>query len=352
MIWFASTRENFVTDVRAMRRRVIEHIPAAQRDRQLKLGAGGLRDVEFAVQLLQLVHGRADETLRSPTTLTALRALIDGGYVGRRDGAAMEEAYEFLRTLEHRIQLYRLRRSHIVPDDPEDLRRIGRSMGFRHNPAENLTKEWQAHRRIVRRLHEKLFYQPLLEAVASLPTDGLRLTPLAAEQRLTALGFVDPKGALTHIQALTSGCRAGPRSRSRCCRRCWRGSPSRPTPTPACWRSARSPRVSGRPTGTSASSATRAPAPSSSPASSSSSRYVTDLILRAPDSVALLGRRRRAASASVDRLRSEIDLAARAPQRPAGRDPRRTPGPPTRAVPHRHRRRARPARHHSRSARR
>ncbi len=151
------------------------------------------------------MHGRADPKLRSPTTLEALRALTEGGYVGRRDGAAMEEAYEFLRTLEHRIQLFKLRRTHSVPDDVEDLRRIGRSMGFRHNPAENLTKEWQAHRRLVRRLHEKLFFQPLLEAVASLPTDGLRLTPLAAEQRLTALGFVDPKGALKHIEALTSG---------------------------------------------------------------------------------------------------------------------------------------------------
>ena len=52
-----------------MRRRVIEHIPAEQADRQLKLGSGGLRDVEFAVQLLQLVHGRTDESLRSPNTL-------------------------------------------------------------------------------------------------------------------------------------------------------------------------------------------------------------------------------------------------------------------------------------------
>ena len=117
----------------------------------------------------------------------------------------MEEAYEFLRTLEHRIQLHRLRRTHIVPDDPEDLRRIGRSMGFRHNPAESLEKEWQAQKRVVRRLHEKLFYQPLLEAVAAIPTDRLRLTPEAAEQRLTALGFVDPSGALAHIRALTSG---------------------------------------------------------------------------------------------------------------------------------------------------
>ena len=79
MIWMASTRDNFVSDVRAMRRRVIENIPPNHRDRQLKLGAGGLRDVEFAVQLLQLVHGRADVSLRSPTTGHALQALIEGG---------------------------------------------------------------------------------------------------------------------------------------------------------------------------------------------------------------------------------------------------------------------------------
>lgn len=205
MVWNASTRDNFVADVRAMRRRVVENIPQEKRARQLKLGSGGLRDVEFAVQLLQLVHGRVDESVRSPTTLTALAELIAGGYVARRDGSLLEDAYYFLRTLEHRIQLYELRRSHIVPDDPEDLRRIGRSMGFRVEPVDNLVKEWQAHRRVVSRLHEKLFYRPLLDAVVQLPTDDLRLTSEAARERLSALGFVDPVGALAHISSLTSG---------------------------------------------------------------------------------------------------------------------------------------------------
>ncbi|WP_332641865.1 bifunctional [glutamine synthetase] adenylyltransferase/[glutamine synthetase]-adenylyl-L-tyrosine phosphorylase [Aeromicrobium sp.] len=310
MIWMASTRENFVTDVRAMRRRVIDNLPTNQRDRELKLGPGGLRDVEFAVQLLQLVHGRADPSLRSPTTLEALRALTKGGYVGRRDGAAMEEAYEFLRTLEHRIQLFKLRRSHTVPDDPEDLRRIGRSMGFRHNPAENLTKEWQAHRRLVRRLHEKLFYQPLLEAVASLPTNGLRLTPLAAEQRLKALGFVDPKGALKHIEALTSGV-----SRRAAIQKAL-------LPAMLAWLAETPDSEAGllafrkvseglgethwylrklRDEGEGAEQLARV---------LGSSRYVTDLILRAPDSVALLGDDAELVPRSIERLRSEMDIAA------------------------------------------
>lgn len=205
MVWSASTRPDFVGSTRAMRQRVIDNISSDRRERELKLGAGGLRDVEFAVQLLQLVHGRVDESLRSRNTMEALGALIEGGYVGRRDGAALEEAYEFLRTLEHRIQLFRLRRTHVVPTDSEDLRRIGRSMGFRDNSAESVEREWQAHRRVVRRLHEKLFFRPLLEAVASIPTDQLRLSPADAGQRLVALGFTDPKGALDTIRVLTDG---------------------------------------------------------------------------------------------------------------------------------------------------
>jgi glutamate-ammonia-ligase adenylyltransferase len=205
MVWQAAEREHFVEDVQAMRRRVLEHIPAREAERQLKLGAGGLRDVEFAVQLLQLVHGRADETLRSPTTQSALAALTAGGYVGRDDGEELRDAYAFLRALEHRIQLHQLRRTHVVPEDPEALRRIGRSLGFLGESEQELDKAWRHHRREVRRLHEKLFYRPLLAAVARIPGDQARLTPESARRRLLALGYVDPQAALRHLEALTSG---------------------------------------------------------------------------------------------------------------------------------------------------
>jgi glutamate-ammonia-ligase adenylyltransferase len=204
-VWSAAGRDGFVTDTQAMRRRVIEHIPSPHAERQLKLGSGGLRDVEFAVQLLQLVHGRADEQIRQPTTLTALDALTRRGYVGREDGESLHRAYAFLRTLEHRIQLFQLRRTHVVPHDERSLRRIGRSMGHVKDPVAALDQEWQHHRREVRRLHEKLFYRPLLSAVARLDTDEARLTPEAATQRLAALGFADPEAALRHLEALTSG---------------------------------------------------------------------------------------------------------------------------------------------------
>lgn len=204
-VWSAADHPTFVEDAQAMRRRVESHVPARIAERELKLGPGGLRDVEFSVQLLQLVHGRSDVMLRSANTLEALEALATWGYVGRDDAATLADAYRFLRTLEHRIQLHQLRRTHTMPDDDDDLRRLGRSLGMRQDPVVELVEEWRRHARQVRRLHEKLFYRPLLNAVARLEAGEARLSPEAAEQRLQALGYADPAGALRHLQALTSG---------------------------------------------------------------------------------------------------------------------------------------------------
>ncbi|MET7788026.1 bifunctional [glutamine synthetase] adenylyltransferase/[glutamine synthetase]-adenylyl-L-tyrosine phosphorylase [Streptomyces sp900116325] len=205
LVWQAADRENFVGDVQKMRRRVVDNIPADRVDREIKLGPGGLRDVEFAVQLLQLVHGRSDASLHSGSTLEALRALAEGGYVGRVDAAQLDDAYRFLRAMEHRIQLYRLRRTHLVPEDEADLRRLGRSLGMRTDPLTELNQEWKRHASVVRRLHEKLFYRPLLDAVAQLAPGETRLSAKAAGHRLEALGYADPAAALRHLEALSSG---------------------------------------------------------------------------------------------------------------------------------------------------
>jgi glutamate-ammonia-ligase adenylyltransferase len=205
MVWDAAGRENFVEDVQAMRRRVEQHVPVAEADRQLKLGRGGLRDVEFAVQLLQLVHGRSDPSLRSGTTLEGLSSLAKGGYVGREDAMALGEAYRLLRTLEHRIQLYRLRRTHLMPTSDADLRRLGRAVGLRTNPGKEVVELRAARSREVRRIHERLFYRPLLNAAAKLSSADTSLSLEAARARLAALGFRDPAGAMRHLEALTSG---------------------------------------------------------------------------------------------------------------------------------------------------
>ena len=210
MVWTAVSRPQFVADVQAMRRRVERHVGVGG-EHDIKLGPGGLRDIEFAVQLLQLVHGQADPTLQMPGTFTALAALTAGGYVGRPDGSALRESYRFLRLVEHRLQLRSLRRTHRLPSDPGQLRPLARSLGHHRSGAaggdsvENFLADWRHHRMQVRQLHEKLFYRPLLSAVARLPADAVRLTPDAAHRRLAVLGFADPSGALRHVSALTSG---------------------------------------------------------------------------------------------------------------------------------------------------
>ncbi|WP_020662316.1 bifunctional [glutamine synthetase] adenylyltransferase/[glutamine synthetase]-adenylyl-L-tyrosine phosphorylase [Amycolatopsis benzoatilytica] len=211
MVWAAADRENFVTEVQQMRRRVEDHVASEHQERELKLGRGGLRDVEFAVQLLQLVHGRVDPALHSASTLEALAALGDGGYVGRADAAEMSSSYEFLRTVEHRLQLRRLRRTHLFPasTDTDELRVLARACGIKQgrgrSQGEMLLAEFRRHAQGIRRLHEKVFYRPLLQSVANVPTEALRLTTKQAASRLAALGYAAPEGALQHIKALTSG---------------------------------------------------------------------------------------------------------------------------------------------------
>ena len=176
MVWTASEREDFVPEVQAMRRRVEELVPAGVRNRELKLGSGGLRDVEFAVQLLQLVHGRNDTKLHVASTVDALAALGDGGYVGRDDAANLTASYEFLRLLEHRLQLQRLKRTHMLPetDDDEAMRWLARAAHMRpdgrHDALGVLREELKRQSHRVSRLHAKLFYQPLLESVGQAST--------------------------------------------------------------------------------------------------------------------------------------------------------------------------------------
>lgn len=205
LVWQAVTRENFVEDAQAMRRRVENHVRPSEAERQIKLGKGGLRDVEFTVQLLQLVHGRMDDSIRSSNTLTALSSLASGGYVGREHAADLAVCYRFLRSLEHRIQLRNLHRTHLMPTSEQELEVMARALGLRRAGAEDLTTKWKSTKRQVRSLHEALYYRPLLPATAQLSAEEAALAPEAAAARLSAIGYRDPAGALRHITALTEG---------------------------------------------------------------------------------------------------------------------------------------------------
>ena len=203
-VWESTVRENFVESVQKMRQRVTDHIPISEVDAQIKLGPGGLRDIEFTVQLLQLVHGRNDESIRVRDTLGALEALSIGSYIGRDDAERFSAHYRFLRLLEHRIQLSAMRRTHLMPTDESARRGIARAVALELT-AEQLITRWEKVKLEVRDLHQQLFYRPLLSAVSGLSQEDLELTSAQAQDRLAAIGFGDTKGALAHISALTTG---------------------------------------------------------------------------------------------------------------------------------------------------
>ena len=177
-------------------------------DREVKRGRGGIRDIEFAVQLLQLVHGRLDPDLRSPTTLTALAELGTAGYVDEEDAGQLADAYRFLRSLEHRLQLRDSTQVYAMPAADEERRRIARSLGLRDaadaSAVEQLDAVLARHQATVRTIHERLYFRPLLEAFAS-GDEELLSRPGAVEARLSAFGFSDGLRTRAAVRELTSG---------------------------------------------------------------------------------------------------------------------------------------------------
>lgn len=202
-VWVSAGRDGFVESAQKMRERVMEYIPESEVDRQIKLGPGGLRDIEFTVQLLQLVHGRTDTSVRQRDTLAGIASLRDAGYISRDDAETFASHYRFLRSLEHRIQLAGMRRTHLMPTEELAQRAIARSLGLRSS--EDLLSKWSQVKAEVRSLHQRVFYRPLLSATARLGEDGLSLSSDQVVDRLRAIGFLDPQNALRHIEALTSG---------------------------------------------------------------------------------------------------------------------------------------------------
>jgi len=169
----------------------------------LKRSRGGIRDIEFTVQLLQLVHGRFDSDLRVLSTLDAIEALNTHDYIETHDAERLTDAYIFLRNVEHRVQLWDLRQTHQFPASLEARERIGRSLGFTTNPAESLVERLDSVKREVRDLHERLYFRPILDSLVGLPS--ARLDQTGAARRLEALGFSDVMAAATAFEELTAG---------------------------------------------------------------------------------------------------------------------------------------------------
>ena len=194
-------------------------------ERELKRGPGGIRDVEFAVQLLQLVHGRRDPSIRSRSTLVALGELAGSGYVDAEQASSLARAYRFLRTVEHRLQLVEEQQTHTVPAEPAAKERLARVLGFEDVPGATATGQFEEALRTcrndVRSLHERLFFRPLLEAFAAQPASdrqssggdrtaapSVGQSGMTADQiadRLRAFGFADAERTKAAVDELRAG---------------------------------------------------------------------------------------------------------------------------------------------------
>jgi glutamate-ammonia-ligase adenylyltransferase len=192
-----------IDEVRRVKVRLEEYVRALGKSAtEVKRGRGGIRDVEFAVQLLQIVHGRRDERLRDPSTLGALSALASEGYVAEADAAALADAYRFLRTLEHRLQIVRDLQTHDLPSDRASRTAIARSLSLAG--ADALEAEYERQTSIVRGLHERLFYRPLLEAFAGPTGPRPGVDRAATEELLRGLGFRAPAAAFDVLADVVS----------------------------------------------------------------------------------------------------------------------------------------------------
>lgn len=195
-----------IREIRAMKARAEEELRRkGLTDRELKRGRGGIRDVEFSVQLLQLVHGRHDPEVRSPTTLIALESLAEGGYIDEEDTRRLSGAYRHLRTVEHRLQLRDEHQTHTLPEDAGDMERLARVLGYRDDArataADQFRQAHTNHQATVRAIHERLYFEPLLDALAGHGALGSE----AAGERLAAIGFADVTRTRAALRELTTG---------------------------------------------------------------------------------------------------------------------------------------------------
>ncbi len=198
-----------IDDVRRTKVRLEEYIRRRGKElTEVKRGRGGIRDVEFAVQLLQIVHGRRDPMLREPNTLRALTTLAEEGYVAQADAELLADAYRFLRRLEHRLQIVHDLQTHDLPADPHARTTLARSLGLADAAA--LQDEYERQTELVRGIHERLFYRPLLEAFAGPVAPSPGVDRPATEELLAGLGFASASQSFEVLRRLVDpGTRMG-----------------------------------------------------------------------------------------------------------------------------------------------
>src|SRR5213596_3685945 len=154
-IYPKSATPDLLEEIANIKRRIERDVVGPDKlHRDVKLGIGGIREIEFIVQALQLTHGAQHPFLQEPSMLKALRALRQLHLLPREEVLALDNAYRFLRRVEHRLQIKAEHQAHTVPEDPEALRRLAHSLRFLS--AEAFTAALRERMRTVRSIFERV----------------------------------------------------------------------------------------------------------------------------------------------------------------------------------------------------
>jgi len=201
-----------IEDLKVMKRKVDASLRAPEAaSRDVKLGRGGIREVEFFVQAQQLVHGGKDARLRARGTLDVLAALADAGYVARPIADRVAAAYRFLRDVEHKLQIVEERQTQLIPRDPDELLALARRLGFRGADAVDAFETVRArHGAVVQEAFGALFHGAEAERRReAAPELALLVEELDQEERavwrLEQLGFRDVEAAYRDLRLLRDG---------------------------------------------------------------------------------------------------------------------------------------------------
>lgn len=193
-----------IAEIKALKRRV-EARGAAQPTRDIKEGPGGIRDIEFATQFLQLLYGAEIPDVRDPSTLGAIARLERAGCLSAEDAAAMREAYIFLRTVEHRLQTLHARQTHVLPADEAGLSDLARRLGYRTEPRAALLADLDRHGAAARSVLDRVLHGLFPEGAASEAAEII-LDPDPPPEKVAKVlaAFPDPARALADLRRLAT----------------------------------------------------------------------------------------------------------------------------------------------------
>ena len=204
-----------VDELRHMKMRIEnELLTPDDKKRNIKLGYGGIREVEFFTQTMQLVNGGYEPRIRGQSTLPALARLTQYDFISAQDRDKLSDAYRFLRQVEHKIQIVQEAHAHSIPEGEEEERALARRLGYRQtikrSERELFWRDHRSHTNTVRSIFDRLFYGAQKEIASdSVSKIGSIWSDLDREERmvqeLLQIGFADPAKAYENLLALRDG---------------------------------------------------------------------------------------------------------------------------------------------------